>query len=508
MAPQKHGLNLRGTFNVRLTPTVLLIAFSQFNFGFEMSVLSGTQAMNYFEKQFGTWNPAAKKHVLDPQWLSLFNSLPYISFMIGLLIGSYVSNRWGRRMCVFTMSIWAIIAATIVITAKSRDYLLAGRILNYVYIGMELAVVPIYQSEIVPARSRGFVVSTYQTSVILGGLIVSIITRGTSDIQSNASWQIPYGLFFFVPTIVASAIWFVAESPRWLAGKARHEEGLAALRKLRDGKMTEDEIVAEYNLLETSASNYQEKGTFKERFWKANIRQTFIVIGINFFLQTTGYTFHLVYGSVYIKSLGTISPFNINLIKSFVALVGAIATMWGCDIVGRRRLLMIGGSIQAVALMAMSIIGTVVPASNAKNSVIVAMMIVFVVGWTCGWSPNSHILSAEIPNQRLRDMSYRAGSVVNVVMQLVTAFTLPYLLFPPYANLQSKVGFIYGSFAVLAVLFTYFCIPELQGRTLEEIEQLFAMGIPLRQFKNMKTLSGVRASEDIEADIKDYKSIA
>lgn len=36
-----------------------------------------------------------------------------------------------------------------------------------VYIGMELAVVPIYQSEIVPARSRGFVVSTYQTSVIV-----------------------------------------------------------------------------------------------------------------------------------------------------------------------------------------------------------------------------------------------------------------------------------------------------------------------------------------------------
>ncbi|KAL2693478.1 hypothetical protein Neosp_000038 [[Neocosmospora] mangrovei] len=480
MTPQKHGLDLRGTFNVRLTLTVLLIAFSQFNFGFEMSVFSGTQAMNYFEKQFGTWSPTAKKHILDPQWLSLFNSLPYISFMIGLLVGSYVSNRWGRRMCVFTMSIWAIFAAAIVVTAKNRDHLLAGRVLNYVYIGMELAVVPIYQSEIVPARSRGFVVSTYQTSVI---------------------------------------------SPRWLASKARHEEGLEALRKLREGKMTEDEIVSEYNLLETASSRYQEKGAFKELFWKANIRQTFIVIGINFFLQTTGYTFHLVYGSVYIKSLGTINPFNINLIKSFVALVVAIATMWGCDIVGRRsvtldarstywlihsirRLLMIGGSIQAVALMAMGIIGTVVPASNAKNSAIVAMMIVFVVGWTCGWSPNSHILSAEIPNQRLRDMSYRVGSVINVIMQFVTAFTLPYLLFPPYANLQSKVGFIYGSFAVLAVLFTYFCIPELQGRTLEEIEQLFAMNIPIRQFKDTKTLSGTRASKDIEADVKDDKSIA
>ncbi|KAK7416862.1 hypothetical protein QQX98_004920 [Neonectria punicea] len=104
------------------------------------------------------------------------------------------------------MSIWAIYAAAIITAAKNRDHLLAGRVLNYIYIGMELAVVTIYQSEIVPARSRGFVVSTYQTSVIDGGLVVSAITRGTSDIPSNASWQIPFGLFFFVPTIVASTI--------------------------------------------------------------------------------------------------------------------------------------------------------------------------------------------------------------------------------------------------------------------------------------------------------------
>ncbi|KAK7416861.1 hypothetical protein QQX98_004919 [Neonectria punicea] len=253
--------------------------------------------------------------------------------------------------------------------------------------------------------------------------------------------------------------------------------------------MADEDIVLGYNLLEVAAAHYEEKGTFRELLWKANIRQTFIVIGINVFLQTTGYTFHVVYGTVYAKSLGTVNPFNINLIKSFVSLAVGITAMWACDIVGRRRLLMIGGSIQAVALFAMAIIGAAAPTYNAKNSAIVSMMIVFTVGWTLGWSPNSHILSAEIPNQRLRDMSYRTGSVVNVLMQFVTAFTLPYLLFGPYANLQAKVGFIYGSFAVLAVLFTYFCVPEVQGRTLEEIEGLFVMSVPSRQFRHTKTVS-------------------
>jgi MFS transporter, SP family, sugar:H+ symporter len=88
--------------------------------------------------------------------------------------------------------------------------------------------------------------------------------------------------------------------------------------------------------LKNAASRYQEKGKFKELFWKANIRQTLIVVGINFFLQTTGFIFHIIYGSVYIRSLGTINPFNVGLITSFVGLAMGVAVMWGCDIFGRR----------------------------------------------------------------------------------------------------------------------------------------------------------------------------
>lgn len=48
----------------------------------------------------------------------------------GIIIGSWVSKHFGRRMCVFVMSCWALVAVTIVITSKSRDQILAGRVLN------------------------------------------------------------------------------------------------------------------------------------------------------------------------------------------------------------------------------------------------------------------------------------------------------------------------------------------------------------------------------------------
>jgi hypothetical protein len=60
---------------------------------------------------------------------------------------------------------------------------------------------------------------------------------------------------------------------------------------------------------------------------------------------------------------------------------------------------------------------------------------------------------------------------------------------------------------MLAVLFTYFCIPEVQGRTLEEIEDLFAMNIPFRQFRHTTTASGARALEDVKVASNDKEVI-
>lgn len=76
--------------------------------------------------------------------------------------------------------------------------------LNYIYIGMELSTVPVYQGEVVPAPIRGFMVGSYQLSLGFGGLIINGICKRTSTIPNNNSWMIPYGLFYIIPAFVAS----------------------------------------------------------------------------------------------------------------------------------------------------------------------------------------------------------------------------------------------------------------------------------------------------------------
>lgn len=48
----------------------------------------------------------------------------------------------------FSMSCYAIVTATIAVTSQSRQQIMAARILNYVYVGMELSVVPSFQAEL------------------------------------------------------------------------------------------------------------------------------------------------------------------------------------------------------------------------------------------------------------------------------------------------------------------------------------------------------------------------
>lgn len=48
----------------------------------------------------------------------------------------------------FYMSAYALITATITVSTKIREQIMAARILKYAYVGIKLPVVPVFQSEI------------------------------------------------------------------------------------------------------------------------------------------------------------------------------------------------------------------------------------------------------------------------------------------------------------------------------------------------------------------------
>jgi len=77
---------------------------------------------------------------------------------------------------------------------------------------------------------------------------------------------------------------------------------------------------------------------------------------------------------------------------------------------------MIGSLTQLTALYTMAGLG-VGEVTTPISKAIVAMLTVFGFGFSIGWAPVSHILSAEIPSTQLRDMTYRTASAVNIMVQ-------------------------------------------------------------------------------------------
>ncbi|KAJ0310855.1 hypothetical protein Brms1b_008483 [Colletotrichum noveboracense] len=392
-------------FNRTLAVAFTVVAISTFNYGFDNAGYSTTQAMDAFQKQFGDQDPTTGKWKIPPTWLSLFNSLNYIGFAAGVIIGSLVSARWGRRWCMFGMSAWAVIPATIALTSSTREQIMTARILNF-------------------------------------------------------------------------------------------EEAHASLKKLRVGTITDPEIDEQFAALQYALKQEVEQGKYWELFKGVNLKRTAVVMVMNFFQQATGQAFASTYGAIFIKDIGTVNPFTMTIVNAIVNLVMVFIGLYLTDRVGRRPLLLIGAVLQFAAIVTMGSLGTVSDPSFAVKTGIVAMLTVFAASYVLAWAPLNYVVSTEIPALRLRDASQRTASMVNVLANFLVNFSIPHLFYTPGAGLGSKVGFIFAGILVLAFVFTWFCIPECKGKSLEQIDRMFNEGVPLRKFGKYKPEDMYQASTE------------
>ena len=102
-----------------------------------------------------------------------------------------------------------------------------------------------------------------------------------------------------------------------------------------------------------------------------------------------------------------------------------------------------------------------------------------------GWGSCVWITTAEAATAQLCEKTITIATTCSFIMVLLVSFINPFVQDPP-GNMGSKVGFIYGSFSLIAMAFVYFLVPELSNRSLEELNDLFQTKIPAWRFKDYK----------------------
>ncbi|KAJ5100480.1 general substrate transporter [Penicillium angulare] len=483
--------------SLNMALAIFVMGVSVFSFGFDNSVFSTIQAMDAYEKRFGTYNPQERTWGFTTEHLSFLNSLGLPAKVVGALAGLLVAERFGRRISYLGMQFVVIIGIAVSYSATTFGGALAGRILVQCFVGWDNFLVPMFLAEISPTALRGAIVVVYVFAHVFGSLICSFITLATSKYEGDASWKVPLACMFAFPAFVFVFSWFIPESPRWLVRKGRDESALKHLRWLRASRLSDDESQAEIDALKQSIErDLETQGKWSDFLKVPNRRRLRIAIAVAIFNQVTGQSFMSQYGAVFIKRLQSISPFTFQTISTAITCLGPIITFLFVDMLGRRIFYLVCGTACTTVLLTCGGLGTG-DVSPADKTGIVTVCALFGFFYIMSFGAIGAVTAAEVPHLRLRDKNALMVYSTQFIFDFIVTLTLPYLLDAGKANLQSKVGFIYGGCGVLGLLWAYFCLPDMAGRSLEELEEMWAENVPARAFRKWKS-SGRAMVDDVQ----------
>jgi SP family sugar:H+ symporter-like MFS transporter len=132
---------------------------------------------------------------------------------------------------------------------------------------------------------------------------------------------------------------------------------------------------------------------------------------------------------------GLVFRFEILLIIQAVLLTLSCTNFVIQDYFGRRPLLLIGGAVQSVTMLAVGIITTVYPQPVGSYG---KLCLFFVFMWNVAFA--STWGSAELPSDEVRDKTLALSAFSAYATGLVVAEVSPYLQNPGYANLGGKIA--------------------------------------------------------------------
>ncbi|TVY89535.1 High-affinity glucose transporter [Lachnellula willkommii] len=421
-----------------------------------------------FIATFGVCSSATHVCAIPPYLASIMNSFPYL----GKLIRRYLANL--SFIC------------------SAVHYRTNALLWNDRFKGICVIVMPAFMAECAPASLRGMITSQLQGQIVTAQLIATVVNYKTSTIHSNNGWRIYVGIQFVMPVILLLLFPFIIESPRWLLSAGRIDEASKSLQKLR--KKTEYDVRDEMSLLASSEGN-EEKGTWKEVFDGNNRRRTGIAIIAMVGQQITGQAFATQYSVVFYKQQGSKNSFALGLIMQGLGVTAVLITTTIMDSFRGRRLLIGGGIMPSVFLYIMGSIGTITKPSDVQKKVMVAGFMLFFFLYLTAWASLSYVVLGEASTRRLVEKTNNLAVSLSVITAFVVSFTVPYLISAQYANLGGKVSFIYRSLSILVSIMIFIFIPEMKGRSLEELDTLFAEKTPTRSFRHAVVVTNVLCSE-------------
>jgi sugar porter (SP) family MFS transporter len=428
-------------------------AVSSLLYGYDTGIISG--ALLQIRKDFHTGSGMEQ----------IIASSILLGAIIGALTCSRLSEQLGRKRTLLLVSSVFVVGALGAAVAPTTWLLSLARVVLGFAVGGATQTVPMYVAELAPAKIRGRLVLTFQIGIGVGIVVSTIV--GASE---QFSWRLSIGMAAAPAALMLLLAFWLPESPRWLVKRHDHDGARSVLERVRpQGTDVSDE------LQEIQDVERQEQEVAESRRGWSGLRQPWIrpalVVGcgIAIFTQLSGIEMIIYYAPTILTQnhFSTSAALLVSVGLGVTYLVMMIIGFAIVDRVGRRRLTLIMVPGAAVAL---TVLGALFVTGNTSRSTIgfiIVCLIVFMMFNAGGLQLMGWLTGSEIYPLAVRGAGTSAQAAALWTTNLLITITLLTIL---NAIGAGPTMWLYAAFNVVGWIFVWRRMPELTGRSLEQIE--------------------------------------
>lgn len=212
----------------------------------------------------------------------------------GAIAAAFLNERYGRRYSLMGFSLVFLIGAAIQTAAShSIGQIYAGRVIAGLGVGGMSSITPTFVAENCPPAVRGRITGLFQLFLVVGSTFAYWLNYGVAlhVPVSTKQWRIPVAVQLIPGGFLFIGLFFLKESPRWLAMQGRYEEATASLSYTRCLEPHDDEVVKEMAEMRAAVEEelaLSEGVTWKECITPANRYRFISGVIIMFWQQFTG----------------------------------------------------------------------------------------------------------------------------------------------------------------------------------------------------------------------------
>ncbi|KAJ7942641.1 putative Sugar transporter [Quillaja saponaria] len=343
---QSGGRHYEGGVNAFVIITCLVAAMGGLLFGYDLGITGGVTSMEPFLIKFfpkvhqqmkddaGSSNQYCK---FDSELLTLFTSSLYIAALVASFFASVTTRVFGRKMSMFFGGLFFLVGALLNGFAMNIEMLIIGRLLLGFGVGYANQSVPVYLSEMAPAKIRGALNMGFQMAITIGILVASLVNVAMAKLPSGNGWRYSLGLGAVPAVLMVVGSLLLPDTPNSILERGYNEKARAMLQKIRGTKNVEEEFQDLIDAVETAKKvEHPWKNITQPKYRPQLVMSTLIP----FFQQLTGINVIMFYAPVLYITLGFGDEASLlgAVISGGVNVVATLVSILTVDKFGRRIL--------------------------------------------------------------------------------------------------------------------------------------------------------------------------